>query len=123
MGFSSNLKSGALFPRRDGSRSTHKWALNSCSSSNELGARYVQPHQKPRRPYLQEEDMPDASKYVNNHPNAIWCCLFEKKLWLFCQSCLGKGQCTEVSQGQQGRQDKKADERQGQLFHNTEANY
>ena len=57
---------------------TDKWALNGCSSSNELGARYVQPHQKPRRPYLQEEDMPDASKYVNNHRNAIWCCLFEK---------------------------------------------
>ena len=25
---------------------THKWALNSCSSSSELDARYVQPHQK-----------------------------------------------------------------------------
>ena len=30
------------------------------SSSNELGAQYVWPHQIPKRPHLQEEDMPFA---------------------------------------------------------------
>ena len=41
--------------------------VNSCpswhkrlSSSNELGAQYVSPHRKPKRPHLQEKDMPVA---------------------------------------------------------------
>ena len=53
MGFSSILKSRALLPQGDGSRSSHMdW--NSCSSSDELGARYVQPHQNTiKRPHLQ----------------------------------------------------------------------
>jgi hypothetical protein len=36
------------------------WALNSCSDSDELSAQHVLPHQIPKRPYLQEEDMPVA---------------------------------------------------------------
>ena len=36
---------------------THKWALNGCSSSYELGAQYAQPHQKPKWPYLQGKAM------------------------------------------------------------------
>ena len=48
MEFRSVLKSRALLPQGDGSRSSHV-DLNSCSSSNELGdlgAQYVQPHQR-----------------------------------------------------------------------------
>jgi len=39
----------------------HEWALNSCSNSNEVGAQNGQPHQIPKKPYLQEKDMPVAS--------------------------------------------------------------
>ena len=35
-------------------------AFNSCTSSKELDAQYVWPHQKPKRPHLQEKDMPVA---------------------------------------------------------------
>ena len=59
MGFSSFLKSRALLPAGNVVKSSHV-GINSCSSSNELHARYVQPHQIPKRPYLQEEDMPVA---------------------------------------------------------------
>ena len=34
--------------------------INSCTSSSELDAQYVSPHQKPKGPYLQEKDMPVA---------------------------------------------------------------
>ena len=35
-------------------------SYTSYTSSSELGAQYVQPHQKPKRPHLQEKDMPVA---------------------------------------------------------------
>ena len=59
MGFSSFLKSRALLPAGNVVKSSHV-GINSCSGSNELDAGYVQPHQIPKRPYLQEEDMPVA---------------------------------------------------------------
>ena len=41
---------------------THKWALNGCSSSSELGAQYMFNLTKDQRiPHLQEKDMPVAS--------------------------------------------------------------
>ena len=49
----------ALLPSGNVVRSRPK-ALNSCTSSNELDAQYVWPHQKPKRPHLQEKDMPVA---------------------------------------------------------------
>ena len=63
MGFSSYLESRTLFPRRDGSRSTHEWALSSCSSSNdELDAQNVQPHQttikRKKSPHLESVYLP-----------------------------------------------------------------
>ena len=40
---------------------THKWALNGCSSSRELGAQYVQPHQRPKNTIpAGKKDMPVA---------------------------------------------------------------
>ena len=58
---------------------THKWALNGSSSSNELGARYVQLHQVPNWPHLQEEDMPDVSRDVYNQPSNLLCLCDNKR--------------------------------------------
>ena len=52
--FSLNLKSRALLSRRDGSRSHHM------DTKRLFNAQNVWPHQIPKRPYLQEEDMPVA---------------------------------------------------------------
>jgi len=58
---STKPKGRALFPCRDGSQVSHKGIKRlDYTSSNELGAQYVQPHQKPKRPHLQEENMPVA---------------------------------------------------------------
>ena len=44
-GFSSLLSNRALLPKRDRSRSSHM-GINGCSSSNELSAQHVWPHQR-----------------------------------------------------------------------------
>ena len=48
-----NPKETCVFPKRDRSRSSHMdW--NSCSSSNEIDAQNVWPHQIPKRPHVQD---------------------------------------------------------------------
>ena len=49
----------AIVPQQARVQVSHK-GMKRLSSSIELGAQYVSPHQKPKRPHLQEKDMPVA---------------------------------------------------------------
>ena len=72
--------------------------INSYASSNELGAQYVQPHQIPKRPYLQEEDMPVAF-IVTCHVvvEKAWAAV-GRGFWLFRSSSHWKNADSEGSQ-------------------------
>ena len=63
-------------------KSSHM-GINSCSSSSKLDAQYVQPHQKPKWPHLQERDMPVA--FCRSCHVALQMLELQQKgsLWLF----------------------------------------
>ena len=42
-----------------------EWALNGCSNLHEFGAQLIYLTRQPKRPYLQEEDMPVAFSHVS----------------------------------------------------------
>ena len=55
-----SLKSRAIIPCTGTVVKSCRNGIKQLPSSNELDAQYVSPHQKPKRPHLQEKDMPVA---------------------------------------------------------------
>ena len=99
----------------------HK-GIKRLSSSNELGAQHVSPHQKPKRPHLQEKDMPVAF-ICSCH---VSCQKLEMQLqkrrsfWLFGVTSLERTQITGIPGTSGAAGDHKMAEKQyGHLLHFT----
>jgi hypothetical protein len=92
------------------------------SSSNELGAQYVSPHQKPKRPHLQEKDMPVAficSCHVSYQKLKLQV-QKRRSFWQFGVASLERAQLTGIpgTSGAAGNL-KMAEKQHGHLLHFT----
>ena len=72
-----------LFPAPGPWSSLAPIGIKRLSSSSELGAQHVSPHQKPKRPHLQEEDMPVACCLACHVSSQSWSCSKNGGFWMF----------------------------------------
>ena len=96
--------------------------INSCSSSNELDAQHVQPHQKQKKTHLQEKEMPVACCRTCHVELRKLELQWQKKEFLAVQIGVTLAEMYSVrftgTAGAAGLHNKGA-ERKGQLFHFT----
>ena len=97
---------------------THKWALNGCSSSRELGAQYVQPHQRPKNTIpAGKKDMPLAPStqcHVAMRESAE-----KNSFWLFRTATLDQDGRFQGNTSAAGAAGQNGEQQHGQLFHYT----
>ena len=75
------------------------------SSSSELGAQHVSPHQKPKRPHLQEKDMPVAFICSCHVPGSKLKLQEKRSFWLFRTNALGRHAFRRETLGPPGQRD------------------
>ena len=86
-----------LLPRRDSSRSIHKWALYRGANLHELDAQLISLTRNQKRPHLQKECVPVALNHeYGEHDEFVSVAVVKKNMFgLFRQSLLSKGGSTE----------------------------
>ena len=75
------------------------------SGSSELGAQHVSPHQKPKRPHLQEKDMPVAFICSCHVPGSKLKLQEKRSFWLFRTNALGRHAFRRETLGPPGQRD------------------